>query len=55
MVLNLGARHLRHIKPLLGKRRVQDLTRAHIEKFLSDVANGKTAKVAEGGEPTWPC
>ena len=42
---------LRHIKPLLGKRRVKDLTRAHIEIFLSDVANGKTAKVDKGENP----
>lgn len=32
----------RHILPLLGNRRVQDLTPADITKFLRDVANGKT-------------
>lgn len=32
----------RHILPLLGNRRVQDLTQADITKFLRDVANGKT-------------
>ena len=34
----------RHIKPLLGKNRVPDVNRADIKRFLSDVANGKTAK-----------
>ncbi|MBT4588308.1 MAG: tyrosine-type recombinase/integrase [Rhodospirillaceae bacterium] len=33
-----------HIKPLLGKRRVRALTRGDIERFMVDVANGKTAK-----------
>ncbi len=33
----------RHIKPLLGKKRVRDITRADIERFLRDVAAGKTA------------
>jgi integrase len=33
----------RHIKPLLGKKLVRDITRADIERFLRDVANGKTA------------
>lgn len=33
----------RHIKPLLGKKLVRDVTRADIERFLRDVANGKTA------------
>ncbi|OWK28965.1 site-specific integrase [Sphingomonas mucosissima] len=33
----------RHIKPLLGRKRVGEVTRAHIDQFLRDVANGKTA------------
>ena len=33
----------RHIKPLLGKKRVPDVNRADIKRFLQDVANGKTA------------
>lgn len=32
----------RHILPLLGNRRVTDITSADIAKFLRDVANGKT-------------
>lgn len=33
----------RHIKPLLGSKKVIDLTRADIQKFVNDVAIGKTA------------
>jgi integrase len=33
----------RHIKPLLGHRLVRDVTNGDIERFLRDVANGKTA------------
>ncbi|MBO6540329.1 MAG: tyrosine-type recombinase/integrase [Rhizobiaceae bacterium] len=33
----------RHIKPLLGKMKVHDVTRGDIKRFLQDVANGKTA------------
>jgi hypothetical protein len=33
----------RHIKPLFGKKRVSEVTRIDVEKFLRDVANGKTA------------
>ena len=33
----------RHIKPLLGKKKVPDVTRADIKRFLQDVANGKTS------------
>ena len=39
----------RHIKPLLGKRRVKTLTKGDVEKFLVDVASGKTAKVEKTG------
>lgn len=34
----------RHIKPLLGKKKVPEVTRADIKKFLRDVATGKTAR-----------
>lgn len=33
----------RHVKPRLGKRMLKSLTRADLEKFLTDVAAGKTA------------
>lgn len=33
----------RHIKPLLGKKRINEITRADVEKFMRDVASGKTA------------
>ena len=33
----------RHVKPLLGKKRVRALTRNDIERFQQDVASGKTA------------
>lgn len=33
----------RHIKPLLGKKRIGEITRADVEKFMRDVAAGKTA------------
>jgi integrase len=33
----------RHIKPLLGKRRIDQITKADVAKFLRDVANGQTA------------
>jgi hypothetical protein len=33
----------RHIKPLLGRKRVSALTRADVERFMLDVAAGKTA------------
>jgi integrase len=52
----------RHIKPLLGKKRIGEITRADIEKFMRDVANGKTAAdektkargraIVEGGKGT---
>lgn len=40
----------RHIKPLLGKKKVPDVTRADIKRFLQDVANGKTATVVKTGK-----
>ena len=39
----------RHIKPLLGKKRVPEVTRADIKLFLQDVADGKTAKDVKTG------
>ncbi|MEM7303462.1 MAG: site-specific integrase [Pseudomonadota bacterium] len=33
----------RHIKPLLGRKKVPDVTRADIKRFLHDVAIGKTS------------
>ncbi len=37
----------RHIKPLLGSKRVIDLTRSDVSKFIRDVSAGKTAIRAE--------
>lgn len=33
----------RHIKPLLGRKRIGDVQRGDVERFMRDVANGKTA------------
>jgi integrase len=33
----------RHLKPLLGRKRVDAITRGDVERLLIDVANGKTA------------
>jgi site-specific recombinase XerD len=33
----------RHLKPLLGRKRVDAITRGDVERLLVDVANGKTA------------
>lgn len=33
----------RHIKPLLGRRKVPSVTKADIKRFIQEVANGKTA------------
>jgi integrase len=38
-------RIIRHIEPLLGNRRVADLTSADIVRFVRDVSSGKTATV----------
>ena len=37
----------RHIRPLLGKKTVAGVTRSDVERFLRDVANGKTAAKPE--------
>lgn len=52
----------RHIKPLLGRKRVGEISRADVEKFMRDVAAGKTAvdvrtkargrAIVEGGKGT---
>ena len=39
----------RHIIPLLGKRRVKDITSSDIRKFMNDVAAGKTAADVKTG------
>ncbi len=40
----------RHIKPLIGNKRVKDLTANDIRRFMSDVANGKTATKVKTGK-----
>nr|WP_272214084.1 site-specific integrase [Marinicella sp. W31]MDC2876077.1 tyrosine-type recombinase/integrase [Marinicella sp. W31] len=39
-----------HIRPLLGRRRVGAVSRADIERFLRDVAQGKTAREKKTGK-----
>jgi len=39
----------RHIKPLLGRYKVPSVTRSDIERFMLDVANGKTARDEKTG------
>ena len=38
------ARIERHVKPLLGNRKVRQITRRDMEQFMLDVASGKTAR-----------
>ncbi|MDA5192670.1 site-specific integrase [Alphaproteobacteria bacterium LMG 31809] len=40
----------RHIKPLLGRKRVRDVTSDDIEDFLHDIAAGKTAADVKTGQ-----
>jgi integrase len=40
----------RHIKPLIGRKKVQDITRADVKKFLQDIAQGKTATDVKTGK-----
>jgi integrase len=40
----------RHIKPLLGRKRVKDLTPNDIRRFMADIANGKTTVTAKTGK-----
>jgi integrase len=52
----------RHIKPLLGRKRIGEITRADVERFMRDVAAGRTAAnvktkargraIVEGGKGT---
>ena len=52
----------RHIKPLLGRKKAKDVTRSDIQRFMQDVAVGKTAcdektgihgrAIVEGGKGT---
>jgi integrase len=52
----------RHIRPLLGRKRISEITRADVERFMRDVAAGKTAvdektkkrgrAIVEGGKGT---
>lgn len=39
----------RHIKPLLGNKKVKDLTRNDVKRFMADIAKGKTAIDAKTG------
>lgn len=39
----------RHIKPLLGRKLVKDVTRADVTRFIHDVTAGKTATVEKTG------
>ncbi len=40
----------RHIKPLLGRKRVIDLTPNDIRRFMSDIAKGKTTATVKTGK-----
>ncbi len=40
----------RHIKPLMGRKKVQDVTRADVKTFLQDIAQGKTATDVKTGK-----
>jgi integrase len=41
----------RHIKPLIGKKRIGDITRADMDRLLRDIAAGKTARDEKGNKP----
>jgi len=47
--VNIGQIH-GHIVPLIGKRRVQDLTKADVTKMMNDVIAGKTKAVRKTGK-----
>ncbi|MBN8831739.1 MAG: tyrosine-type recombinase/integrase [Sphingomonadales bacterium] len=49
-VANDKGRVERHIKPLLGRKRIGEVKRADIERFMRDVANGKTAVEEKTGK-----
>jgi integrase len=40
----------RHIKPLLGRKRVKDLTANDIRRFMTDIAKGKTTTTVKTGK-----
>lgn len=40
----------RHIKPLLGRKRVRAVTKGDVQRFLHDVASGKTATDVKTGK-----
>lgn len=40
-----------HIKPLLGNRKIAEIGRADIEKFMHDVAGGRTKRRSHLGKP----
>src|SRR5215472_1704548 len=42
-IRNDRSRIERHIKPLLGHRKIREVTRADVERFQRDVAAGRTA------------
>jgi integrase len=42
-VRNDRSRIVRHIKPLLGRHKIREVTRADVERFQRDVAAGRTA------------
>lgn len=48
-VINDRSRIIRHIKPLLGRKRVSEVKRGDIERVLRDVALGKTRKNEKAG------
>src|SRR5262249_26843473 len=41
----------RHVKPLLGRKTVTEITRSDMEKFMHAVAEGKTAGRIKSGRP----
>ena len=43
-------RIIRHIKPLLGNKKVKDINVNDIKKFMRDVAQGKTAREVKTGK-----
>jgi len=45
-----SGRIVRHIKPLLGRKRIGQVKRGDIEKFMRDVAKGKTATDQKTGK-----
>jgi hypothetical protein len=40
----------RHIKPLIGRETVQDVSRADVKRCLQDIAQGKTAADVKTGK-----